>query len=57
MLLWKYRYWKAGIPCHLFRKELKKDIIDVMDINTALNEKERREAKVNALMNKMRGNM
>ena len=57
MLLWKHKYWKAGIPCHQFRKDQKRDIIDVMDIENAINEKAGRVAKVNALMNKMRMGM
>lgn len=56
-LLWKHKYFKAGIPCHLFRKEQVRDIIDVIDIDNALNDKTSREAKVNDLMNKVRGEM
>ena len=57
LLLWKYRYWKNGIPCHQFRKERMNDVSDVMDIDTALSEKAGREAQVNDLMNKMRSSM
>ena len=57
MLLWKYKYWKAGIPCHQFRKEQMRDIVDMMTIDDAISEKSGREGKVNALMEKMRSGM
>ena len=56
-LLWKYRYFKAGIPCHQFRREQKRDITDVMDIDNAFSDKSSREAEVNALMGKIRSGM
>lgn len=56
-LLWKHKYFKVGIPCHLFRKEQVRDIIDVMDIDKALNDKVSREAEINELLNKVRGEM
>lgn len=56
-MLWKYKYWKLGIPCHQFRKEQMRDISDVMAIDNAISEKAKREGKVNALMEKMRGSM
>ncbi|MCK5281878.1 MAG: hypothetical protein KAK00_00550 [Nanoarchaeota archaeon] len=57
LLIWKYRYFKAGIPCHMFRQEQKRDILDIIAIDNAFNEKSEREAEISALMGKIKSGM
>lgn len=57
ILLWKYKYWKQGIPGHQFKKEQMRDITDIMSIDDAFSDKIGRQAELDDVMSKMRGKM
>ncbi len=55
MLLWiKYKFFKAGISPHEFKKCTMKDILDVMEINNAMDTKMMREQKIKEMIARMR---
>ncbi len=54
MLLWtKYKFFKAGISPHEFRKCRMRDIIDIMEINNAMDTKMAREQKIKEMIARM----
>lgn len=53
MLWYKWVYWNKGIPAKEFNKELSVDIKDIMAINSAISEKNLRQAKLNKLLSKV----
>lgn len=54
LLLWKWEYWKKGIPAHQFWKEKSRDIKDIMDINNAVNNKKVRQQEIRKAMSGMK---
>ncbi len=54
LLYQKYLYWKQGIPTFQYRKELMKDVKDVLEIDSAFVSKHNREAKIRELMSNVK---
>ena len=50
VLLWKYQYWKKGIPAWMFKKESMQDIKDIMDIHNAFTQKQISKINMDKLM-------
>lgn len=50
LLYWKWQYWKQGIPAHKFHKESVRDIIDIMSIENAMNEKTHKQAEIQKML-------
>jgi len=54
-ILWfKYACWEKGIGPNEFRNCFLSDIRDIMDIQTAINNKNMRQSEVNNLMRKIK---
>lgn len=54
LLFWKWVYWKKGISTKVFRQEWLKDVADVMEINSAIDQKEMREREIQKMVSKIR---
>ena len=54
LLFWKWVYWKNGISCREFRRERISDIKDVIEIDNAIIQKEKRERKVQEMLHKLK---
>lgn len=50
---WKYVYWTKGISAHQFRKERISDIMDIMDVKHAVDDKKQRIDEMNNMMGDM----
>lgn len=49
---YKWLYWKQGIPARQFRQEFLHDIVDIVEIQNAMNERQKSIDKLNSeLMN------
>lgn len=54
LLYQKYLYWKQGIPVWMYKKELSKDVKDMLEIESAFISKNNREAKIRELMSNVK---
>lgn len=52
-----YKSWKQGIPCHVFRKELVKDISLMVEMDEAINNTVDRERRINNMLSSLKGGM
>ena len=54
MMLYKYMFWKNGIPPSVFWEQDIEDVKDIIEIDNAISQKQINQATLNNAVNEMR---